>query len=257
MDILGIDVGGSGIKGAPVDTTRGELLAERIRLPTPEPSKPKAIAEVITQIALRFNWKGPIGCGFPAVMRRGVALTAANIHKSWIGTDAAALFSEATGCRCTVINDADAAGLAEIHFGAGRRHQQGVVLIVTVGTGIGTALFVDGHLLPNTELGHIEMGGQEAEAVASDAARKREDLKWDVWAARFDAYLQTMERLFWPDLIIIGGGIVKKQEKFMPLLNVRVPVVPAQLGNNAGIVGAALAAEMTELVQRGNDSGRG
>ncbi len=257
MEILGIDVGGSGIKGAPVDTARGDMLAERIRFPTPEPSKPKAVAEVITQIALRFNWKGPIGCGFPAAMRRGVALTAANIHKSWIGTNAAELFSEATGCPSTVINDADAAGLAEMHFGAGRRHQQGVVLMVTVGTGIGTAIFVDGRLVPNTELGHIEIGGQEAEAFASDAARKREDLKWDVWAARFDTYLQTMERLFWPDLIIVGGGIVKKQEKFMPLLKVRVPVVPAQLGNNAGIVGAALAAELEVARKHGNDSGRG
>lgn len=253
MNILGIDIGGSGIKGAPVDTARGEILAERIRLPTPEPSKPKAVAEVVAEIALRFNWQGPIGCGFPAALRRGVALTAANIHQSWIGTDVAELFGEATGCPCVVINDADAAGLGEMHFGAGRRHQQSVVLVITVGTGIGTAIFVDGRLVPNTELGHIEINGLEAEAWASDAARKREDLKWDVWAARFDTYLQTMERLFWPDLIILGGGIVKKQEKFMPLLKVRVPVVPAQLGNNAGIVGAALAADLEVTRKRGND----
>jgi polyphosphate glucokinase len=241
MEILGIDVGGSGIKGAPVDTVTGELLAERCRFETPEPSKPQPVAEVIAQIVNCFNWKGPIGCGFPSVVRNGVILTAANIHKKWIGTNAAALFAETTGCPVCVMNDADAAGLAEMAFGAGRG-RGGVVLIVTIGTGLGTALFTDGHLLPNAELGHVELDGADAEWNASDAARKRENLSWEKWATRLDNYLRYMERIFWPDLIILGGGASKKHDRFMPLLTVKTEVVPAQLLNDAGIVGAALAA---------------
>jgi len=241
MDILGIDVGGSGIKGAPVDTETGALLAPRRRLPTPSPSKPRAVARTVAKIARHFDWHGPMGCGFPAPVREGVTLTAANVHKKWIGTDAAALFAETTGCPTCVVNDADAAGLAEMTFGAGQG-RQGVVLIVTIGTGLGTALFTDGHLLPNTELGHIEIRGQDAELRASGAARKRETLSWKEWAARFDEYLRTLERLFWPDLIVLGGGVSRRSERFLSYLTVQAEVVPARLLNEAGIVGAALAA---------------
>lgn len=243
MEVLGIDIGGSGIKGAPVDTEEGILLAERWRLPTPEGAKPGPVADTVAEIAHHFAWQGPIGCGFPAAVRGGVALTAANIHKKWIGTNAADLFSETSGCPVYVINDADAAGLAEMGFGAGRGLPPNhVVLLVTIGTGLGTALFTDGHLLPNAELGHIEMNGEDAEVSASDAARKREDLSWENWAERFNAYLLCLEKLLWPDLIILGGGVSKKSERFIPYLTVQAKVVPAQLQNEAGIVGAAMAA---------------
>lgn len=241
MEILGIDIGGSGIKGAPVDIDTGAFLAERCRIPTPDPSKPRPVAEAVAEIVRNFNWVGPVGCGFPAAVRGGVSLTAANIHKKWIGTNAAELFSEATGCPVCVINDADAAGMAEMTFGAGRG-RQGVVLIVTVGTGLGTALFTNGQLLPNAELGHIEINGQDAELLASDAARKRNGLPWEKWGERFDTYLRHLEKLLWPDLIILGGGASKKHERFISLLTVQAEVVPAQLLNDAGIVGAALAA---------------
>lgn len=240
MKALGIDIGGSGIKGAPVDVKTGKLLAPRFRIPTPQPAKPRPVAKTVAQIAKHFGWDGPIGCGFPAVVQQGITRTAANIHTSWIGTDAAALFSKATGCPTRVINDADAAGLAEMSFGAGRG-RRGVVLLVTIGTGLGTSLFTDGVLLPNTELGHIEINCQEAESNASDAARTRDDLSWKQWTARFDAYLCTLEKLVWPDLIILGGGVSKKHEKFIPWLSVQAKVVPAQMLNEAGIIGAALA----------------
>ncbi len=241
MKILGIDVGGSGIKGAPVNTKTGDLLAPRYRIPTPQPSKPKAVARVVAEIADHFEWDGPIGVGFPAPIQRGVALTAANIHKKWVGTNAAKLFTKATGCPVTVLNDADAAGLAEMKFGAGRRHK-GVVLLVTIGTGLGTSVFTNGHLVPNTEFGHIEIGGQDAEQFASDAARKREDLSWEAWGVRLNTYLLRMEALLWPDLIILGGGVSKKFTRFRPSLTVRAEVVPAATLNEAGIIGAALAA---------------
>ncbi|MEW5870946.1 MAG: polyphosphate--glucose phosphotransferase [Chloroflexota bacterium] len=240
MEVLGIDIGGSGIKGAPVNIQTGEMLAARHRIPTPEPSKPALVAEVVAAIAQQFDWHGPIGCGFPAAMHQGVALTAANIHKKWIGTNAAGLFAEATGCPVCVINDADAAGMAEIAFGAGHE-RNGVIIVVTVGTGLGTALFSDGYLLPNAELGHIEMDGQDAELSASDAARKREKLSWKQWGKRLDAYLLRLEHLFWPDLFILGGGVSKKYERFTPYLSVQAEVTPAQMLNDAGIIGAALA----------------
>ena len=241
MRILGIDIGGSGIKGALVDVSTGTLQTERKRIATPIPAKPHPVASVIAEITRHYEWHGPTGCGFPGVVRRGVTLTAANVHKKWIGMNTAHLFSEATGNSVVVVNDADAAGLAEVSFGAGK-DVRGVVMMVTIGTGLGTALFIDGQLVPNTELGHIEIGGQDAELSASDAARQREKLSWANWSARFDLYLMTLERLFWPDLIILGGGVVKKADRFIPLLNVRTRIVPAELGNNAGIVGAAMAA---------------
>lgn len=242
MQILGIDIGGTGIKGAPVDTETGLLLVERYRLPTPEGAKPGPVAEVVKSIAGQFNWKTSIGCGFPAVIRNGVAESAANINEKWIGTNVARLFSNATGCNVIVVNDADAAGLAEVTFGAGKG-VQGVVMMITIGTGLGSALFIDGKLVPNTELGHIEIECDDAETVASDVVRKQQDLSWKQWAKRFDKYLCRLESLFSPDLMILGGGAIKKQDQFLPLLTVHTKVIPAELGNDAGIVGAALAAK--------------
>ena len=241
MQILGIDIGGSGIKGAPVDTETGKLLAPRLRIPTPGSAKPRPMAEVVGQIARHFDWHAQIGCGFPGVVREGVVLTAANIHSSWIETNASDLFARQTGCPVLVVNDADAAGLAEMTFGAGKGRTC-TVLIITLGTGLGSALFIDGHLVPNTEFGHLQIRGKDAEKRASDAVRKLEKLSWKTWARRLDEYLDAMEALIWPDLIILGGGAVKYQERFIHRLTVRAEVVPARFGNNAGIVGAALAA---------------
>jgi polyphosphate glucokinase len=248
MEVLGIDIGGSGIKGAPADTETGELLAERYRLATPEPSKPEPIAETVAKIARHFEWQGPIGCGFPAALQNGIVMTAANISKKWIGVNAAELFSQTTGCPVVVLNDADVAGIAEMTFGAGRGHN-GVVIIVTIGTGLGTALFTQGKLLPNAELGHLELNCSDAELWASDAARKRDHLSWKKWVERFDVYLNHLEALFWPELIILGGGASKKFEKFGGRLTVKAEVVPAQLLNEAGIVGAALAAYQRAAAQ--------
>ena len=242
MEVLGIDIGGSGIKGAPVDTEAGILLAARYRIPTPYPAKPRPVALTVAEIAHHFDWQGPVGCGFPAVVRRGIVASAANIHKKWIGTHAQDLFSEATGCPTTVINDADAAGLAEMAFGAGKG-RSGTVLLITIGTGLGTAIFHDGHLLPHTELGHLEVDCYEAEQRASDAVRKRENLSWKKWVKRLDDYLLMLEHLVTPDLIVLGGGVSKKHENFIPLLTVETEVVPAHLLNEAGIIGAALAAQ--------------
>ena len=241
MQVLGIDVGGSGIKGAPVDTDTGQLLAERLRVKTPKGAEPEPVGKVVAEIAQSFKWKGPIGIGFPAPIKAGVAMMAANVSQKWVGTNADDLFTKITGCDCTMINDADAAGLAEMKFGAGRG-QPGTVILLTLGTGIGSAIFYQGKLLPNTEFGHMEMKGEDAEWRASDAARQREELSWKKYAKRLNKYLAAMEKLFWPDLFIIGGGISKESEKYIPLLEVATPVVTAQLLNEAGIVGAALAA---------------
>ena len=241
MNILGIDVGGSGIKGAPVDISTGELLSERYRIKTPEGAEPEPVAETVANIASYFDWKGSIGIGFPAPIKGGVAMMAANISDKWIGVNADELFSKVTGCPCTTLNDADAAGLAEMEFGAGKG-QPGTVIVLTLGTGIGTAIFYGGRLLPNAEFGHVEVDGHEAESRASDFARQRDDLSWKKYAKRLDRYLETMEKLFWPNLFIIGGGISKKHEKYLPLLTIDTPAVPAQMLNEAGIVGAALAA---------------
>ena len=241
MQVLGIDVGGTGIKGAPVDTSAGVLLEPRLRLPTPFKAKPGAVAKTIAMITQNFAWNGPIGVGFPGVAIGGIIHTAANVHPSWIGTHAAQLFSENTGCPVHVLNDADAAGMAEMTFGTGKG-VKGVVLLVTIGTGLGTVMFTDGHLVPNTEFGHIEIDGFDAEQRASDAARKREKLSWKKWGKRFNKYLCTVEKLTWPELIILGGGLIKQKDKFFPYLTVHANVLPAQFGNDAGIVGAALAA---------------
>jgi polyphosphate glucokinase len=241
MKVLGIDIGGSGIKGAPVDVARGRLLAPRFRLETPDGGKPDAMSDVVGEVAHHFRWKGRIGSTFPAVIRGGKAWTASNIDRDWIGRDVAQLLRRKTGCPVAVLNDADAAGLAEVHFGAAR-NRRGVVLMLTFGTGIGSALFLDGKLVPNTELGQLEMHAATAEWYAADAARKRKDLRWKEWADRVNEYLQHIELLLSPDLIILGGGVSDKAEKFLPRLRTRCRVVPARLGNQAGIVGAAFAA---------------
>jgi polyphosphate glucokinase len=199
------------------------------------------VGEVVAEIARHFHWNDPIGIGFPAPIKAGVAMMAANISEKWVGVNADDLFTKITGCECTMINDADAAGLAEMQFGAGEG-QPGTVIMITLGTGIGTAIFYQGRLLPNTEFGHMEVKGMDAEFRASDAARQREGLTWKKYAKRLNRYLTQMEKLFWPDLFIIGGGISKDANKYVPLLTIQTPVVTAQLLNEAGIVGAALAA---------------
>ena len=243
MQILGVDIGGSGIKGAIVDTETGEFIGERHRIATPKPATPEAVADVLAKLVNHFHWSGPVGCGFPASIQHGVARTAANLSSSFIGTNIDKLFSKTTKCPCYNLNDADAAGIAEMHFGRGAG-QSGVVLLITIGTGLGTVFFTDGVLLPNTELGHLYMSnGKEGEHFASDAVRKKEDLGWKNWGQRFNQYLGMMEALFWPDLIILGGGASKKFDKFKQQITVKTPVKPAVLLNQAGIIGAALYAE--------------
>jgi len=242
VDILGIDIGGSGIKGAPVDVTTGALVKERFKVATPQPSLPDAVAAAVHTVAAEFSWSGPAGITFPGVVTGGVIQTAANLDPSWIGVDARALFGSATGLDCRVLNDADAAGQAEMRFGAGV-DEKGTVVMLTFGTGIGSALFTGGVLVPNTEFGHIEIRGKDAEKRASDRARELHDLDWAHWAGRVDEYLKHLEALLWPDLIIVGGGVSRKADKFLPLLDgLRARIVPAAMQNDAGIVGAALAA---------------
>jgi polyphosphate glucokinase len=245
MNVFGIDVGGSGIKGAPVDTETGELLAERVRIKTPKPSTPEAIVSTTVEVVRQYDWDGPVGCGFPAVVKNGVVRTAANIDDANVGFDLEGRLEQELGNPVRVINDGDAAGLAEMRWGAGRE-TDGVVLMLTLGTGIGSSLFVGGQLVPNTEFGHIEVRGKDAEHRASDSARKRDDLSWKEYAKRLDEYLHRIENLLWPDLIVVGGGISKKSEKFFPRLTARTRVVPAQMFNEAGIAGAALAGIPTE-----------
>ncbi len=243
MQILGIDIGGTGIKTAIVETTTGELLSERTRVATPKPATPEAIGNTLKEVVKQHQWSGPIGIGFPAAIQHGIARTAANVDKSFIGLPIAECFSKHTGCPVYMANDADVAGLAEMRFGAGRNNP-GVVLIVTIGTGLGTALFSDGHLMPNTELGHVFLSnGIEAERYASEAVRVTKDLKWKEWGDRFNLYLTTMESLLWPDLIVLGGGVSDKLHKFSPMITTKAPVVAASFLNQAGIVGAALFAE--------------
>jgi polyphosphate glucokinase len=238
--ILGFDVGGSGIKGALVDVQKGELASERERIETPQPASPEAVAQTIKKIADNFNNPEKIGIAFPAAIQKGVVRTASNIDNSWIGQNAEILFSEITGSSVTVLNDADAAGLAEMRFGHGK-DKTGVVLVVTVGSGIGTAIFSNGVLVPNTELGHIHYKDRVAEHWASDAVRKDQDLTWQKWAKRFDKYLHYMEKLFYPELIILGGGVSKKFEKYTAYLErTHTEIVPAFLQNHAGIIGAAM-----------------
>jgi polyphosphate glucokinase len=240
-DVLGVDIGGTGVKAAPVDVQAGRLRTERVKLPTPQPAAPEPIAQVIRQLVDQFSWQGPIGITFPGVVSAGTIMTAANLDRSWIGVNAVSFLGEASGQPVIVLNDADAAGVAEMRFGAGRG-QSGTVLLLTLGTGIGSALFYNGVLIPNTEFGHIEIHGKDAETRASERAREEGELSWHKWADRVDEYLDKMESLLWPELIIIGGGVSRKSDKFLPRLSLRARVVPAALQNDAGIVGAAMAA---------------
>lgn len=241
--VLGIDIGGTGIKAAPVDTATGQLTAPRQKLATPQPATPAEVAKVVGQLVQDFKWSGPIGVTFPGVVVGGVIHTAANMDPSWIGVDALKLFGSETKLPVTVLNDADAAGVAEMRFGAGKG-VQGTALLLTLGTGIGSALFIDGLLVPNTEFGHIEIRGKDAEKRASEHAREEHDLSWGDWAGRVDEYLEQMEALLSPGLIIIGGGVSRKSDKFLPYLTrLRAKVVPAALHNDAGIVGAAMAVD--------------
>jgi len=238
---LGIDVGGSGIKGAVVDLATGTLLGARRRVVTPSPATPRAVAKAVARLVARLEWEGPLGCTVPVVVQDGVVRTAANIDPSWIGTDGAALIGGATGLPVTLLNDADAAGIAEMRLGAGRG-RKGVVLLLTFGTGIGSALFIGGRLVPNTELGHLVMWGGSAEHRAAASAKTAEDLSWAKWAKRVDKYLAYVENIFWPDLLIAGGGVSRDHQQWLPLLHTRAEIVPARFRNNAGIIGAALAA---------------
>ena len=241
MHALGIDIGGSGIKAAPVDVVTGDLLADRQKIATPRPALPDAVADVVKQLTTSFSWSGPIGITFPGVVTDGVTRTAANLDPAWIGVDAGQLFAKAAGNPVRVLNDADAAGVAEMTFGAGVG-ENGTVLMLTFGTGIGSALFVQGVLVPNTEFGHIEIRGHDAETRASEKAKGLHDLSWGKWAGRVDEYLQHMEALISPNLIIVGGGVSKQSEKWVPrLTGIRARIVPAALLNEAGIVGAAMA----------------
>ena len=242
--ILGIDIGGSGIKGAPVDTKKGVLKEERHRIPTPQPATPQAVAETMRDVMEAHGWKKALGCTVPGRVVRGVVQTAANIDDSWVGTDAEKLFSKTCGVPVVVLNDADAAGLAEMTFGAGKKNT-GTVLLLTFGTGIGSALFTDGVLVPNTEFGHVRFDKRIAEHVAADSVRSKDHLSWERWARRrVQPVLEMYEFLLSPDLIIVGGGVSKptRWERFGHLLKTKAEIVPAALGNEAGIVGAALAA---------------
>ncbi len=241
MKTLGIDIGGSGIKGAPVNVKKGVLVANRHRIPTPKPSVPDAVGDVVSEIVRHFSWQGPIGCTFPSVIKNGVAYSAANVDEDWIGTNGEKLLQKKTGCPVLLLNDADAAGIAEMTFGAGRGHH-GVVIVLTLGTGIGSAIFVNGQLVPNTEFGHMEIRGKDAEDRASDRIRKKKDLSWKKWAKRLNEYLAHMELLFSPDLFSLGGGVSKKHKKYLYRLKTRADIVPARLRNEAGIIGAAMAA---------------
>lgn len=243
MNVLGIDIGGTGIKGAPVNVETSELVGERFRIPTPSPATPQAIADVVRQIAEHFEWKGPIGCTIPARVEHGLVRTAANIHEHWIDTRVDELMQEATGCKVTTLNDADAAGLASVRYGAGKG-REGLVLFITVGTGIGSAMFYDQVLIPGIELGHLRLKGDSAELYASDRTRKKENLSWKQWAKRFQKYLDRVEFLFAPDTIIIGGGISRpsKAEQYLPRLSTKCELIVAELENEAGIIGAAAAA---------------
>ena len=242
MDVLGIDIGGTGIKAAPVDVATGTLTRPRVKVPTPHPALPGAIADVVADLVRDLGWSGPAGITFPGVVIGGVTHTAANLDPGWIGMDARALFTKATGLVVSVHTDAAAAVLAEMKGGAGAG-MAGTVLMLTFGTGIGSALFTDGVLVPNTEFGHIEIRGRDAEKRASEHARELHDLSWGTWAGRVDEYLDRLEALIAPELIIIGGGISRKADKFVPLLtSLRARIAPAAMHNDAGLVGAAMAA---------------
>jgi polyphosphate glucokinase len=241
MNVLGIDIGGSALKGAPVNIKTGKLLAERHRIATPDTLSPDKMAREIKNLAAHFNWKGPIGIGFPGVIHDNVIRTSANLHQGFIGLDAGKLFSKVAGVKVNLVNDADAAGIAEVRYGAGKG-VKGAVLMLTFGTGVGSALFLDGVLYPNSELGHMQMKGKSAERFVSAAAKERRDLSYKKWAHQVSDYLEQLETILWPELIIVGGGISADHKKWFKHLKIRTPIVPATFLNEAGIVGAALSA---------------
>ncbi|HEX9666681.1 MAG TPA: ROK family protein [Thermodesulfobacteriota bacterium] len=244
--ILGIDIGGTHIKASVADIASGRLTGKHLFVPTPQPSTPAAMLSIIKDVISNLNWRGEVGSGFPGVIKKGTIFTAANLSQEWIGVNLENEIHKFAEGGVAAINDADAAGLAEMKFGAGveyNRQDGGVVLMVTLGTGIGTALFTDGTLVRNTEFGHIEIDGVDAEKRAATVQREREGLSWVDWGARVNKYLQTMEKLLSPDVFIIGGGVSESSEKFFPFIKVRAKMVPAKMGNNAGIVGAAIALE--------------
>ncbi|WP_392545356.1 polyphosphate--glucose phosphotransferase [Oryzobacter telluris] len=241
---LGIDVGGSGIKGAPVDLGKGEFAQKRLRIDTPSVSTPEAVCDVIAQVVDHFDEvrsDSPIGVTIPGVVQHGVVKTAANIDKSWIGCEIEKLLEDRLQHDVVVVNDADAAGVGELHFGAAKGHD-GLVVLTTLGTGIGTAIFNRGVLVPNSELGHLEIDGVDAETIAASSAKTREDLSYEEWAARLQQYYRRLEDLLWPDLIVVGGGVSKDSDQFLPLLDLRTEIIPATLKNKAGIIGAAVLA---------------
>jgi polyphosphate glucokinase len=239
--VVGVDIGGTGIKAAPVEIATGELAADRILLPTPSPATPQAVANVVGDALQHIGVGGPVGLAIPAVVRGKIVETASHIDQTWIGINAVDFFSKVTGRQVSVLNDADAAGIAEIRFGAGRG-MDGVVAMITLGTGIGSALFTDGVLIPNSELGHLPLNGAEAENWAAESVRERDQVSWEEYAKRLQAYLDLVQRVLWPQLFIIGGGISNVADKFLPLIQLRTPIVPAQLRNHAGIIGAAMFA---------------
>lgn len=241
MEILGIDIGGSGIKGAIVDVEKGTLLTDRVRIKTPRPATVKGVTETVDQLCKKFSWKGPVGCGFPAVIQSGVVKTASNIHNQWIGIDVDRHFSNATGCAVKVLNDVDAAGLAEVYFGHGK-NEEGTILMLTAGTGIGSALFYQQKLFPNTELGQMLMKKKKtAEEYAANSVRENKEWSWKKWATRYNKVLTEASKLFWPDLILLGGGVSKHFDQYGEYFDPHLPIKPAKLQNHAGIIGAAVS----------------
>lgn len=244
MKVLGIDIGGTGIKGAIVDTKRGKLITERVRIPTPDPATPQAVLDTVIQLVNEFSYKGPIGCGFPAAVRHEIVKTASNIDKSWLGMNAAQQIRKATKCPTHLINDVDAAGIAEMKFGAGKKQKKSdTTMMVAAGTGIGTSLFIGKKLVPNTELGFVHLHNMPGEHYAANSVREAENLSLSEWAQRFNEYLMRLESLFWPDLFIIGGGISKKFEEYEQYFTLDTQIVPAATRNHAGIIGAAISAK--------------
>jgi polyphosphate glucokinase len=241
---LGIDIGGTGIKGALVDTTTGELASERIKLPTPDGGKPEDVATSVLDIIATLGGvpdQTPVGICFPAIVRHGTTLSAANVSSKWIGLDAEKFFADKLGRPLTFVNDADAAGVAEARFGAAAG-RSGLIILTTLGTGIGSAMILNGALVPNSELGHLEMNGKDAERQAANSVKEKKKLSWSRWAKRLQQYYSMVEALFTPDLFIVGGGVSKSHQEFLPLLKLNTPIIPATLRNNAGIVGAAVLA---------------
>jgi len=255
VKVLGVDIGGTGIKAAPVSLQKGTLLAERVRIPTPDPATPHAVGDVLKKLVEKFHWTGAIGCGFPSPVKNGVVQHAGNLDPSWAGCNAVQILGNHAGCRLAMINDADAAGLAEMEFGAGKG-QRGVVMVLTFGTGIGSSVFANGKLVPNTELGRLKIRGRDAGIWASARAREEKHLTWKKWAKRLNEFFAELENLLWPDLLIIGGGASKRHEKFFHMLKSRSPILPAQLENDAGIVGAALAARSIARVPRSSKNSK-